>query len=110
MEGVERRKLTENKVYLGVMEAFQPHFEPRLRPMLSPANPRGGFGSSGRLQFTPSEDVLLALGVWAFRWGIKAECYWATTMTEFGGNCCRGRNRRNSATGRRTSETGKATA
>ena len=57
------RKLTENKVYLGVMEAFQPHFEPRLRPMLSPANPRGGFGSSGRLQFTPSEDVLLALGV-----------------------------------------------
>ena len=46
------------------MMALQNNFEPKLRPDLHPANHFGGFGTSGRLQFTPSEDSLLALGVY----------------------------------------------
>ena len=58
------RSITASPIYKAVMTALQNHFEPKLRPDLHPANHFGGFGASGRLQFTPSEDSLLALGVY----------------------------------------------
>lgn len=45
------------------MNAMDPYFENRLKPVIQPANLRGGYGASGRLQFTPNEDALLAVGL-----------------------------------------------
>lgn len=45
------------------MDSFSPVFEPKLKPSVTPSNKLGGYGATGRLQFTPSEDKLLALGV-----------------------------------------------
>lgn len=53
----------QHPVYQNVMTTLQATFEPKLKPEISPANTCGGYGSSGRLQFTPSEDTLLALGM-----------------------------------------------
>ena len=45
------------------MNAFANSFEAALKPTLHPAARQGGYGQTGRLQFTPSEDLLLALGL-----------------------------------------------
>lgn len=45
------------------MTAFSTSFEASLVPNLRPAAGQGGYGQTGRLQFTPCEDLLLALGL-----------------------------------------------
>lgn len=57
------RDLSEDPIYCSIMDSFNSMFEPKLKPSVTPSNKLGGYGSTGRLQFTPSEDKLLALGV-----------------------------------------------
>ena len=62
----EKSKLIDfsnDPVYMAVMNAFNDSFEAKLKPSITPSNKLGGYGSTGRLQFTPSEDLLLAIGV-----------------------------------------------
>lgn len=61
--GLGSRTLDSDPTYTNVMNAFASSFEAPLKPTLHPAAVQGGYGQTGRLQFTPSEDLLLALGL-----------------------------------------------
>ena len=55
--------MSNDPVYTSVMDSYNLVFDTKLKPAVIPSNKEGGYGSTGRLQFTPSEDALLAIGV-----------------------------------------------
>ena len=55
--------MSNDPVYTSVMDSYNLVFDTKLKPSVIPSNKEGGYGSTGRLQFTPSEDALLAIGV-----------------------------------------------
>ena len=54
------------------MSTFGSSFDSALNPVLHGTNSGGGYGSTGRLQFTPHEDRLLALGL--YERGVCVRC------------------------------------
>lgn len=55
--------MMKDPVFVSVMTTFDAAFDAALKPVIHATNIGGGYGATGRLQFTAHEDKLLALGL-----------------------------------------------
>lgn len=55
--------MMKDPVFVSVMASFDSIFDSTLKPVVHATNIGGGYGATGRLQFTTHEDKVLALGL-----------------------------------------------